>query len=48
MTNGLTYYSERNHGERFPQLVGGLLPDWRHQEQLSVAPCVYEARGGSA
>jgi hypothetical protein len=35
----MTHYLERNHGERFTQLMDGFMPDWRsRRDELNDAP----------
>ena len=42
----MAHYFERNHGERFTQLMDGLMPDWRsRRDQLNGAPLAEEVWG---
>lgn len=39
----MTHYFERNHGERFTQLMDNSLPDWRsRRDALNSAPLADE------
>ena len=39
----MTHLLERNHGERFTELMDGFMPDWRtRRDELNGAPLSHE------